>query len=238
MALAISFALATLATVALGAGVLLPSRRTMSPRWRLPPNGQNGERAQADGPAFPASSAPAPSPALSAKADDERVVPVTRRRLRQHTSGITWPTLIDPKLTDASGEERAQLLRALTFEVWHEGCAAALAQAAREEDDDLRFAAFRALLTRRCPEGYEIFRDALRNGSDAERSLAVDGLARLGATDELTEAFGDRLETIAAKAVLASATSRRRCDVVELLDAHVDPGRREAILSLLGGVLE
>jgi hypothetical protein len=146
--------------------------------------------------------------------------------------------LIDPKLSDASSDERAQLLRALTFEVWHEGCATALAQAAREEDDDLRFAALRALLTRRCPEGCAVFRDTLRSGSDAERSLAVDGLARLGAMDELTEGFGDRLETIAAKAVLACATSRRRSDVIELLDAHVDAARREAILSLLGGVLE
>ena len=74
-----------------------------------------------------------------------------------------------------------------------------------------------------------MFCDALRSGSDAERSLAIDGLARLQAFDELTEAFADRLEPLAAKAVLLYAASRDRARIVDALDDRVEPARRDAI---------
>jgi len=237
-------ALATLATLALGAGIFMPRRKgdgLMSAAWRRPSNGRHADVQPSveTGPPLAAASDESRVPLTSlVRPEEDRIVPVTRRRLRQQAGGITWPALIDPGLVEAEPGERGKLLKALAFEIWHEGCGVALVQAVREEDGDLRFAALRALLSRRCPEGLDVFREVLRTGSDSERSLAVDGLTRLGACDDLTEAFADRLETIAAKAVLACAETRRRSEIVALLANRVDTARRDAILNLLGGILE
>jgi hypothetical protein len=210
-------ALATLATLALFAGALLPlnaATRTLRMRDLLRMCG-------------------------AAVSDfSERVVPVTRRRLRPRAGAPTWPALLPYPIDAGSEEERAAAVRRLVDAQPDEPAGHILATIAREEDGELRMLAFRSLISNRHPAGREVFCEALRSGSDAERSLAIDGLARLSAFDELTEAFSDRIEPLAAKAVLLFAASRDRRTVVEALDDRVDPARRDGILKLLAGVLD
>ncbi len=210
-------ALATLATLALFAGALLPlnaAARTFRLRDLLRMCG-------------------------AAVSDfSERVVPVTRRRLRPRAAAPTWPALLPYPVDAGSEEERASAVRRLVEAEPDEPTGHILAAIAREEDGELRMLAFRSLIANRYAAGREIFCEALRSGSDGERSLAIDGLARLGALDELTEAFSDRVEPLAAKAVLLFAASRDRRTVIEALDDRVDPARRDAILKLLAGVLD
>lgn len=168
----------------------------------------------------------------------ERVVPVTRRRLRPRSEAPTWPALLPQSIDPSSAPERAAAVRAIADAAPTETSGAILAAIAREEDGELRMLAFRSLIAHRYAEGRAVFREALRDGSDGERSLAIDGLARLGAIDDLREAFSDRVEPLAAKAVLLFAASRDRRNVVDALDDSVDPARRDAILKLLAGVLD
>jgi len=205
-------ALTTLATLALGAGLLLPEKAPIALR-------KLG--------------------ALLMNESKGRVVPVTRRPLRAQTQleGPSWPALLGAAET-ATLDERRTLLRALFGESSRTDLGVILAAAAREEQGDLRLTALRGLVAGAHAEGLEVFRDALRIGTDSERSLSIDGLARLGALDELPAAFNDRLEPLAAKAALAFAASRERGVLEEALEDRVDAGRRDAILRLLAGILE
>jgi hypothetical protein len=169
---------------------------------------------------------------------NERIVPVTRRRLRPRSGAPTWPALLPNPIEAASDEARAAAVRELIAATPTERTGHILACIAREEDGELRLLAFRSLIARRHDEGRAVFCEALRSGSDSERSLAIDGLARLGALDDLAEAFSDRVEPLAAKAVLLFAGGHDRRRVVEVLDERVDPARRDAILRLLAGVME
>lgn len=210
-------ALTTLATLALCAGALLPlNAATRTGRFRR---------------------ALHKCGALVSDMND-RIVPVTRRRLRPQGRTRTWPALLPNAIDADSVAERTAAVRALADGDGAGNAGYLLAAIAREEEGELRMLAFRALIARKHGEGRDVFREALRSGSDAERSMAIDGLARLDAFDELSEAFADRLEPLAAKAVLLYSAARDRSRALEVLDERVDPGRRDAILTLLAGVLD
>ena len=83
-----------------------------------------------------------------------------------------------------------------------------------------------------------IFHDLLRTGSDTERALAVDVLARCGERSALVEAFADRVDAVAARAAFAYVGTNVRSDYESILTTYVDRHRLERILDLLGGVLE
>jgi signal transduction histidine kinase len=169
---------------------------------------------------------------------NDRIVPVTRKRLRARPSVPTWTEMLANSIDSASLEERAAAVRALIAAGPRPEDGALLARIAREEEGDLRLLAFRSLIAQRYPEGRDIFSEAVRSGSDAERSLAIDGLARLGAFEALTEAFSDRVEPLAAKAALLYSAAHDRRTLLEALDERIEPTRRDAILKLLVGVLE
>jgi len=169
---------------------------------------------------------------------NDRIVPVTRRRLRPRPAAPTWPALLSLPIDASSDEARTEAVRALVQGPPDERTGRILAGVAREEEGELRLLAFRSLIAQRHAEGREVFCEALRSGSDAERSLAIDGLARLSAFSDLREAFADRLEPLAAKAVLLFSAHHDRRSVVDALDETVEPARRDAILKLLAGVLE
>jgi hypothetical protein len=139
----------------------------------------------------------------------ERVVPITRRRLRR-AAAVAWHTESSP------GE--------------------ALARIYLQGDAEERIDALRRLLATAYPEGPGVFRDALRNGNDAERVIAVDGLERHGRRDDLVPALHDRVEPIAAKAALAYAATRSRETLIRRLEGQVPPARLEAIIGLLVGL--
>jgi hypothetical protein len=139
----------------------------------------------------------------------ERVVPITRRRLRR-AAAVAWQS--DP----SPGE--------------------ALALAYLQGNAEERISTLRTLLATAHPEGPGIFRDALRNGNDAERAIAVDGLERHGRRDDLVPALHDRVEPIAAKAALAYAATRSRETLIRRLEGQVPPARLEAIVGLLVGL--
>ncbi len=170
----------------------------------------------------------------------ERIAPLTRRRLRRHTS-ITWLALVDPDRPLLDAGERLGILRSLAASVSNGAksqAGEALARAYLEEEGDARILALHALISGRFPEGPSIFREALRTGSDIERSLAVDGLAAQGRIDDVLPALEDRIEAIAAKAALAYVGSSSRSVMRETLKAHLSEARIETLISLLAGLRE
>ena len=170
--------------------------------------------------------------------ESQRVVPVTRRRLRQRGGSVGWPALVEPVQSDLSAAERCRILDDVIADEHAPGRAIVLVRAVREEEGALRLAALKALVTLRCADGLETFREVLSSGSDAERSLAIDGLAALGATEDLALALSDRLEPLAAKAALHMCPSRKRQELDALLQTNCDALRRDAILGLLAGYFD
>jgi hypothetical protein len=171
-------------------------------------------------------------------AESERVVPLTRRRLRRQTASVAWPSLLDPSRTACGPEERAELLRSIDSLAKGNVREHVLLQALAEEAGELRLVALRALAQSPPAAGARVFADILVHGADEERSLAIDALIGIEHREELLSAFGDRVEAIAAKAVFAYVGSRRRVDYVDLLGERFERPRREAILNLLAGALE
>ncbi len=209
-------ALTTLATLALFAGALLPhATLPRAPRLR--------DALRRCG---------------AIVSDLNRIVPVTRRRLRPRAAEPSWTALLAHDVDAASAPDRETALRALARGDGASDAGAILAAAASQEEGELRMIALHALIARAYPEGRAVFAATLLDGSDAERSLAVDGLAKLGAYDDLCAAFADRLEPLAAKAVLLYGGARGRRESIEELSARVDPARRDAIVALLSGILE
>jgi len=167
----------------------------------------------------------------------ERAVPLTRTPLRHMACAITWPSLIDLPAESTSRSERHALLKRLD----HESCPileAVLLAAYAEEDADGRALALRSLLRQHCAGARDVFVDALRVGSDDERSFAVDALVAIGDRDALPPALCDRVEAIAARAAFGYVGSYSRADYAAALDPFVDRARVEAILTLLAGVVQ
>ena len=169
----------------------------------------------------------------------ERIAPLTRRRLRRHAS-ITWPATVDPDALHLDEVERLHVLREIVEGGSYTNRGAilgeALARAYLEEDGERRTLALRGLVQGNFTEGPSIFREVLRSGNDAERSLAIDGLAAQRRLDDLVPAFEDRIEALAAKAALAAAGTSSRAAVRNTLRPHVSESRAESILALLVGL--
>ena len=247
--------LPSIATLILGTAILLPlrdvkrdarddHRRSASePEWQtaldlealtreLQPSSTTDEECDSDARQEPSALADAPA------RNDERIVPITRRRLRAIAERISWPSLEDPTPAPPDPDERLKHLTAVLSDVNHVVPEALLVLACRGEDGRARRLAL-ARLARGPYQGCaDTFVEALRSGDDEERSLAIDGLHRLGARDALASAFNDRVDALAAKAALAFVGSRRRLDFVAVLDRYVDPFRRDAILDCLAGLIE
>jgi hypothetical protein len=175
---------------------------------------------------------------VSASGESERVVPLTRLRLRPRATTVGWPALLDATRPNCGAEERLLLLRTIDGVSDTELRERALLRALEEEDGELRLIALRALARMSTPAAGDALAEVLVRGADDERAVAVDGLRALGRRAELVAAFDDRVEAVAAKAALAYVGTRRRDDYCEVLDAHVEPPRRDAILALLAGSLE
>jgi hypothetical protein len=152
---------------------------------------------------------------------------------------VTWPAILDPARPILARDERLEALRALIAETSPQdrsGVGEVLARAYLEEDGDGRILALRGLIAGRFAEGPSVFREALRTGSDGERSLAVDGLAIHARFEDLIPAFGDRIDAIAAKAALAYASTSSRPLFRKALQEQVSEARLETFLSLLPGL--
>lgn len=171
-------------------------------------------------------------------ASDERVVPLTRHRLRRQPASVDWPSLIDSSRTACGPEERAALLRSIDTLTQGDVRERVLLEALDEEAGELRLVALRSLAQSPSTAGARAFADILVHGADEERALAIDALLAIDQREALVPAFGDRVEAIAAKAVFAYVGSRRRTDYVDLLATRFEHPRREAILTLLAGALE
>ncbi len=167
-----------------------------------------------------------------------RAVPLTRAPLRPAIKAITWPALTGSNLGESFHEDRLDLLRAICDGGQTPHRVEILCRAYNEECGPGRTVALRGLCRYPATEARQAFIDALRAGSDEERSLAIDGLAALDLRDPLVDAFNDRVEAIAAKAVLACARSRTANDIRAILRPHVDETRVESILALLAGIVE
>jgi len=175
----------------------------------------------------------------------DRIVPLTRLPLRPQSATITWPLLALDSERDA-GETSLPLDRTarhfLLDELGRSGRADAtdaLRLAYREEDAQGRCRALQALARLDSTDASRaVFADALRVGSDDERSIAVDAVAQMDDRDALIAALGDRIDAIAAKAALAFVGSTDRHTFRRELEAHVEPARLEAILAMLAGVVE
>jgi hypothetical protein len=182
-------------------------------------------------------SADAPAMVRPVRGAYERVVPLTRTPLRHMACAITWPNLVDLPAGSTARSERHELLKRLD----HESCPvleAVLLSAYAEEDVAGRMLALRSLLRHRYSAARNVFVDALRVGSDEERSFAVDALVALGDRDALPPAFSDRVEAIAARAAFAFVASHSRADYAAALEPFVDRTRIEAIMALLAGVVQ
>jgi hypothetical protein len=163
-------------------------------------------------------------------------VPLTRMPLRRRSDTITWPAS-----AGASGELGRPARHALLARVINAGDAdldKTLLIAYREEDAEGRLLALRALARGDSSQIRNVLVDALHVGSDEERSFAVDALLAANQNMEVTHAFSDRLDAIAAQAALGYVGTRRRADYVAVLKAFVDQPRIDAILDLLAGVVE
>lgn len=168
----------------------------------------------------------------------ERIVPITRLPLRRHPSDIAWWAAAGEVGTEppTRAERHALLARAVDGTVaLHPST---VERAYFEEDRDGRLLALRALVARDPADHRAAFVDALHVGTDNERELAVDGLAAGGAMDALPVAFRDRVEAIAARAVLAYVGAGDRETFRAALAPHVDDARIVALLALLAGVIE
>ncbi len=176
----------------------------------------------------------------------EPVVPLTRLPLRPQSETITWPTRLYDALNFANDAAIAATdhaaRRALLLRLAHSAtvdAAATLHVAYREEDGQGRALALRALMRLEADEhACAIYADALRSGTDDERSLAIDALARAGEREALVEALDDRIDAIAAKAALAYVGSNDQRVFRAVLAPLVGQARLAAILSLLAGFVE
>jgi hypothetical protein len=169
----------------------------------------------------------------------ERIIPLTRLPLRPQGFAITWTAaLAEFEVSRApSREQRHGVLERLVREPASVS-SDIIARAYHEEDGEGRAIALRVLL-RNFPEaGRLAFIEALRIGSDEERAIAVDGLTAIGAREELTPAFADRVDAIAAKAALAYVGTFTRADYANALSAYIDRARIDTILHLLAGIVE
>lgn len=175
-----------------------------------------------------------------------RVVPLTRLPLRPHHTSITWTQSIAgiaafARDAELAGRDR-HLRHALLFSLTESACedaVAALHVAFREEDAEGRCLVLRAMMRLSPSAGARaIYIDALRSGTDDERSIAIDGLVRIGERTAVVPAFNDRLDAIAAKAALSYVDSSDRMAYIEALEPHVDRARIDAILALLAGFVE
>ena len=166
----------------------------------------------------------------------ERAVPLTRMPLRPQGEAVTWPRSVAERALDSRSERHAFLRGAL--EEPHEPLDAVLIAAYHEEDPAGRLLALRALHRGEFPSAREALIDALNVGSDEERAFAVDALLEAGAVDDVTPAFSDRLEAIAARAALGYVGRAARPAYVAALDPFVDQPRIDAILALLAGTIE
>jgi hypothetical protein len=264
----VHFILPSLATIALGSALLMPHREknANSARERSDPKTANVDAPPVDAFAelvdacaathaddlraepLPEVSAPVcesdATPAQTQRAarslpiDDERVVPLTRLRLRSQARSIAWPALIDPKNAAWGQGERAALLRSIDTLASGPVRERVLLDAIGEEDGALRLLALQSLARSRSEGAGDAFAEILVRGSDEERSLAIDALLAIDRREDILAAFGDRVEAIAAKAALAYVGTRRRDDYLEILDRRVDRPRRNAILTLLAATLE
>ncbi len=164
----------------------------------------------------------------------DRIIPITRRRLRQEVP-ITWPATLGRDANVLGTAERLELLKIFT-DLPSEASGETLARAYLEEDLEGRVFALRALVSGGQAEGPSIFREALRRGTEIERTLAIEGLQRHRRYEELLPALHDRVEAIAAKAALAFARTQSRREFAERLERHVSGPRLEALLELLVGL--
>lgn len=176
--------------------------------------------------------------ANSDRDESERVVPLTRRRLRRQIAPIEWPRIIDPSRTACGPEERAALLRSIDTLAQGDVRERALLEALDEEAGELRLVALRSLAQSPPAAGAPAFAEILVHGTDEERALAIDVLLAIEQREALVHAFGDRVDAIAAKAVFGYVGSRRRADYVNLLETRFERPRCEAILTLLAGALD
>jgi hypothetical protein len=166
----------------------------------------------------------------------ERAVPLTRMPLRPQGDAITWSRSIPGCALDSRSERHAYLRDAL--EEPSETLDAMLVAAYREEDPTGRILALRALHRGAFPSAHAALIDALNVGSDEERVFAVDALLEAGAGNDVTPAFSDRLEAIAARAALGYVGHATRSAYAEVLNPFVDQSRIDAILALLAGAIE
>ena len=169
----------------------------------------------------------------------ERAVPITRLPLRPQGLDITWPSQI-PDIERGGSLSRVERHRLLERFVRHPGNVSSdtIARAYREEEGNGRTIALRVLLRNFPHAGRASFIEALRVGSDEERAVAVDGLTAIGARDELTPAFSDRVDAIAAKAALSYVGTFDRAHYREQLSEFIDGTQIDAILRLLAGIVE
>jgi hypothetical protein len=169
----------------------------------------------------------------------ERVVPLTRLPLRPQGFAITWTADLAAFASTGtpSRTQRHGLLERLVREPASVP-SDVVARAYDEEDGEGRTIALRVLLRNFPQAGRAAFIEALRVGSDDERAIAVDGLTAIGAREELTPAFADRVDAIAAKAALAYVGTFMRADYAAALSSYVDEARIDAILKLLAGIVE
>lgn len=165
-----------------------------------------------------------------------RAIPLTRMPLRHQSDTVTWPTSLGATEGLARSERHARL--AQLFAASGPGIEDALVTAYREEDVEGRLLALRALASGGHAQARAALVDALRVGSDAERSFAIDALIAANERAEITPAFSDRLEAIAAQAALGYVGTRNRADYLTALEPFADRTRIDAILSLLAGIVE
>ncbi len=169
----------------------------------------------------------------------ERAVPITRLPLRPQGFDITWTADV-PEFERTEPLSRSARHRLLEGFVRDPGSVSGevIARAYRQEEGDGRAIALRVLLRNFPQAGRSSFNEALRVGSDEERALAVDGLAAIGAREEIAPAFSDRVDAIAAKAALAYVGTLDRADYRAALSPFIDETQIEAILNLLAGIVE
>ncbi len=167
-----------------------------------------------------------------------RVVPLTRLPLRPQSQAITWPAELDPAHNECSVAERHAILVAIARESGRPN-ASILEAALNQEDSAGRLLALRALAELKpTPRTRAAFIEALRVGTDDERTIALDALATHGQRNDLLPGLRDRVDAIAAQAALTYVGSHRRADYEETLLPHIDAARIESILALLAGVVE
>ena len=165
-------------------------------------------------------------------------MPLTRRRLRRQVRAIVWPALLDSAKAACGAEERAYLLRSIDSLAADPLRERVLLDAVTQEEGDLRLLALRALSRQPTAAAASAFTGILSSGTDDERSLAIDVLGAMGRREDLVAAFGDRVDAIAARAILAYVGTRRRADYAEIFETRLERSQRESILTLLAGALD